>query len=138
VFGWRSDKGWRSVATLNHGVAELPDGAERYEGGMLNFPVLYAMGESIRMFLDIGPENIERRVLDLGSQVESIVRESGGNVVHPGGNIVAANWTGRDAEKLAASLKEKRIVAAARHGNLRISAHFYNNEDDLEKLRAAL
>jgi selenocysteine lyase/cysteine desulfurase len=138
VFGWRSDKGWRSVAALNHGAAELPDGAERYEGGMLNFPVLYAMGESIRMFLEIGPENIERRVLALGAQVESIVREKGGTVVHSGGNIVAANWNGRNAEQLAASLKEKRIVAAARHGNLRISAHFYNNEEDLEKLRRCL
>jgi selenocysteine lyase/cysteine desulfurase len=138
VFGWRSDKGWRSVASLNHGTAELPEGAERYEGGMLNFPVLYAMGESIRMLLELGPEKVEQRVLELGAQVQAIVRETGATVAHPGGNIIAAHWPDRDAEELYSRLKKQRIVTAARHGNLRISPHFYNLEEDLEKLRAAL
>ena len=55
VIGWRSDRGWRSVDDLSHGVPEFPDGAERYEGGMLNFPSLYGMAESVRTFLEIGP-----------------------------------------------------------------------------------
>ena len=138
VFGWRSDKGWRSVATLNHGMPELPEGAERYEGGMLNFPILYAMAEAVKMCIELGPEVIERRVLELGALVEAIVGETGGTVVHPGGNIIAARWEGRDAAGLAESLKQKGIVVAARHGNLRISPHFYNLEDDLERLREAL
>ena len=138
VFGWRSDKGWRSVASLHHGTPQLPDGAERYEGGMLNFPVLYAMGEAVRMLLELGPATVQRRVLELAGQVETIAREAGGRVIHTGSNIVAARWEDRDAIALAASLKEKGIVVAARHGNLRISPHFYNLEEDLEKLRTAL
>jgi selenocysteine lyase/cysteine desulfurase len=97
VMGWRSDKGWRSVDALVHGAPELPGAAEKYEGGMLNFPSLYALGESVRMMLEIGPERIEAR-----------------------------------------KLQEQRIVVAARHGNLRVSPHFYNTEADLEKLEAAL
>ena len=138
VFGWRSDKGWRSVASLHHGTPQLPDGAERYEGGMLNFPILYAMAEAVRMLLELGPANVERRVLELAGQVESIVRDTGAQVIHSGGNIIAARWEDRDANVLAASLREQGIIVAARHGNLRISPHFYNLEEDLEKLRAAL
>jgi len=39
---------------------------------------------------------------------------------------------------LARSLKERRILVSARHGRLRVSPHFYNDEADLETLRKAL
>jgi selenocysteine lyase/cysteine desulfurase len=35
-------------------------------------------------------------------------------------------------------LKEKRVLVAARRGHLRVSPHFYNNEQDLEMLQDAL
>jgi len=52
--------------------------------------------------------------------------------------IVAARFEGCDASGLARSLKERRVLVSARHGNLRVSAHFYNNEDDLDRLESAL
>src|SRR5580658_1361093 len=67
VIGWRSDLGWRGVDDLHHGVPQLPEGAERYEGGMLNFPSLYAMEESVRMILEIGLDRVEQRVLELAA-----------------------------------------------------------------------
>jgi len=47
-------------------------------------------------------------------------------------------FDGRDPSPLARELKEKRVLVAARHGLLRISTHFYNNDEDLERLREAL
>ena len=44
VIGWRSDKGWRSVDELHHGAPQMPEAAEKYEGGMLNFPSIYGAG----------------------------------------------------------------------------------------------
>jgi selenocysteine lyase/cysteine desulfurase len=52
--------------------------------------------------------------------------------------IVTAILPGRDARELARSLQERRILLAARHGRLRVSSHFYNDETDLETLRKAL
>src|SRR5206468_9828469 len=66
VIGWRSHKDWRRTENLHHGEAEFSDKAEKYEGGMLAFAPLYAMGASIEMMLEIGQERIERRVMDLG------------------------------------------------------------------------
>jgi selenocysteine lyase/cysteine desulfurase len=138
VIGWRSDRDWRSVDTLRHGAPEFAESAERYEGGMLNFPSLYAMAESIRLNLEIGPETIERRVLELSAAAARMLRETGASILHENSNIVAAHWPDRDASALARRLREQRIIVAARHGNLRVSPHFYNNEADLETLAAAI
>jgi selenocysteine lyase/cysteine desulfurase len=67
-----------------------------------------------------------------------LLRRSGAIVVHENTNIVAAHWPDRDASALARSLQAERIIVAARHGNLRVSPHFYNTEEDLQKLAARL
>jgi cysteine desulfurase/selenocysteine lyase len=138
VMGWRSDKGWRSVDELHHGSPKLTEAAERYEGGMLNFASIYGAAESVRMMLEIGTECIERRVLELAQMAADILRQSGASIVNQNTNIVAAHWPDRDASALARKLQQQRIIVAARHGNLRVSPHFYNTEADLETLRAAL
>ena len=138
VIGWRSDEGWRSVDDLNHGIPKFPEAAERYEGGMLNFPSLYGMAESIRMFLEIGPDRIEERVLGLAGQTADILRGKGAEIQHEGSIIVAARWRDRDASGLALQLAEKKVVVAARHGNLRVSPHFYNDESDLRALASII
>jgi selenocysteine lyase/cysteine desulfurase len=138
VIGWRSDRGWRSVNELHHGTPKMPEAAEKYEGGMLNFPSLYGMRESVRMMLEIGPDRIERRVLELAGLTAEILRRSGATIINENTNVIAANWPGRDASELARSLEAQRIMVAARHGNLRVSPHFYNNEEDLEKFKLHL
>jgi cysteine desulfurase/selenocysteine lyase len=138
VMGWRSDKGWRSVDELQHGAPQTQDAAEKYEGGMLNFPSIYGAGESVRMMLEIGLDRIEQRVLELAGMTSDVLRRSGASVMHGNTHIVAAHWPDRDASALAKKLQSQRIIVAARHGNLRVSPHFYNNEADLERLRTAL
>ncbi len=138
VIGWRSDKGWRVVDDLNAGIPDFPDAAERYEGGMLAFPSLYGMAESVRMFLELGPAAIEQRVLSLADQTAQMLRTTGATIRNTNTNIVAANWPDRDASQLALDLHAKGIIVAARHGNLRVSPHFYNTEEDIEALRRAL
>jgi len=138
VVGWRSHRGWRNVDNLHHGVPEFAESAEKYEGGMLPFALLYAMGASIEFILEIGPDAIERRVLGLAEQVREIARRLGGEPVSVDSAIVSVRFPGRDPSPLARALKEKHVLVAARHGLLRISPHFYNNESDLEQLSNAL
>jgi selenocysteine lyase/cysteine desulfurase len=35
-------------------------------------------------------------------------------------------------------LQARKVLVAARHGNLRVSPHFYNDETDLARLAEAL
>jgi len=138
VIGWRSDQGWRSVDELHHGAPKWPEAAERYEGGMLNFPSLYGLHESVRMILEIGPDLIEQRVLELAGLTAEILRCSGATILNENTHIIAAHWPGREASAIARALQTEGIIVAARHGNLRVSPHFYNTEEDLSKLETAL
>ena len=77
VVGWRSHRDWRSVDNLHHGAPEPTTRAEKYEGGMLPFALIYAMQASVEMMLEIGPALIEKRVLELAGQVRERVRNCG-------------------------------------------------------------
>jgi cysteine desulfurase / selenocysteine lyase len=138
VIGWRSHRDWRNVDNLHHGMPELPETAEKYEGGSVSFALLYAMEASLDLLLEIGPEAVERRVLDLAAQTHEIVCELGATVAYSGTPIIAARFADRDVSALARTLKEQRVVVAARRGNLRVSPHLYNNEQDLEIFGRAL
>ena len=136
--GWRSDRRWRNVGELHHGVPEPPEGAERYEAGMLPFAMLFAMEASVKLMLEIGVEEIERRVLSLAETTRTVLRSAGGDVEDQGTQIVAARFPERDVDAISARLRERRVLVAARHGYLRVSPHFYNDEEDLARLEAAL
>ena len=143
VIGWRSHRGWRDHDNLHHGAPEFKTEAEKYEGGMLTFAVLYAMAASIEMFLEIGPAAIERRVMDLVEKTRSVLREAGAVLLsdrypHYDSPIIAAQFEGTDPSALALRLEGNRVLVAARHGHLRVSPHFYNDETDLEQFAVAL
>jgi len=128
VVGWRSHRDWRNVDNLHHGVPELP----------VSFALLYAMEASLDLLLGIGPDVIERRVLDLADRIRGILRELGATLADGASPIVAARFEDRDISALARALKEQRVLVAARRGRLRVSPHLYNNEQDLEIFGRAL
>jgi selenocysteine lyase/cysteine desulfurase len=138
VVGWRSHRGWRNVDHLHHGMPEFKDAAEKYEGGGLPFTLLYAMEAVVNWMLDIGPDAIERRVLGLADATREILRRLGAFCEDTNSPIVTATWPGKDASALARALKERWVLVSARHGALRVSAHFYNNQQDLNSLEHAL
>jgi selenocysteine lyase/cysteine desulfurase len=138
VLGWRSHRDWRNVDNLHHGVPELAESAEKYEGGSVAFAVIYAMEASLDLILEIGPDVIEQRVLNLAEKTREIVRRQGARVDLCGSAIVAARFENRDVSALAKALKERGVLVSARRGNLRVSPHFYNNEQDLEMFGEAL
>lgn len=138
MVGWRSHKTWRNVDNLHHGAPEFMESGEKYEGGGLPFPLLYAMEQSIGMFHEIGPGIVEQRVTELARSARERLRELGAEAAENGSQIVAVKFAGCDPSHLARELKQRNVNVAARHGFLRVSPHFYNTEDDLEQLCAAL
>ena len=138
VVGWRSDAGWRQVGALNHGTPVFANSAEKFEGGMIPFPSLYAMGAVLRMLHDSGMEVIENRVLELAAKTRAMLLNLGAEVNTDISQIVTARFQNRDSAEIAAKLRSDKIMISARHGRLRISSHFYNNEDDIDHLRQAL
>jgi selenocysteine lyase/cysteine desulfurase len=105
---------------------------------MLPFPSIYGMGAAIDLMLQAGPAAIEARVMELAGKARAMLCGLGAEVNADESQIVTAILPGQDARELARSLKERRILVSARHGRLRISPHFYNDESDLEILGKAL
>ncbi len=143
LYSWRSHKDWRSVDHLHEGLPELPRAAMKYEGGGQNFAGIYAMGAVLEMLASLGPAEIEKRVLELAAKTRHVLRARGGILrydQHPyyDSPLVTAQFPGLDMSTLAAGLRRVCIAVAARKGNLRVSPHFFNNEDDLARLDEAL
>jgi selenocysteine lyase/cysteine desulfurase len=143
VIGWRSHNDWRNHDNLHHGAPQFKTGAEKYEGGMLTFTVLYAMAAAIEMFLQAGTERIACRVAEIAEKTRAVLRAAGAELLsdrspHYDSPIIAARFPGQDPSAIARRLQERKVLVAARHGNLRVSPHFYNHEDDLEQLAAVL
>ena len=143
LYSWRSHKDWRNVDQLHEGLPELPQAAMKYEGGGQNFAGIYAMGAVLELLHSLGAEAIEERVLELAAKTRNILRARGGILrydQHPyyDSPIVSAQFPGVDMSALAVELRRRRIAVAARKGNLRVSPHFFNDEQDLRKLDEAL
>jgi cysteine desulfurase / selenocysteine lyase len=143
VIGWRSDYDWRSVNTLHQGAPRFAETAEKYEPGMLPFPSLYSMQASVALMEELGVAAIEARVLELAGILRRELTALGAEF-YPGqpnslpSQIIAARLPDLDASTLAKSLVEQGIIISSRYGYLRISPHFYNNEEDVETLMHAL
>jgi selenocysteine lyase/cysteine desulfurase len=143
VLGWRSDKEWRNVTSLHHGAPRFGETAEKYEPGMLPFACLYAMDASLRLIEEIGIPRIEKRVLELADLLRGELAGMGAEFYHSQGEclasqIVTASLSGVDSAALAKKLSEENINISARRAYLRISPHFYNNEEDIAILIGAI
>ncbi|PWU10804.1 MAG: hypothetical protein C5B51_03750 [Terriglobia bacterium] len=138
VAGWRTHRDWRNVDNLHHGMPLLKDSAEKYEGGGLQFGLLHAMGAAVDWLVELGPERVEQRVLELARCARERLISLGASADHTESQIVAVKFPGADPSRLSQELKARRVIVAARHGFLRVSPHFYNNEQDLERLESEL
>lgn len=143
VIGWRTDREWRNVESLHQGAPRFSTSAEKYEGGMLAFPSLMAMAASMTLFEELGSAAIENRVLQLANRLRAGMIALGAEEFpsQPAtlpSQILLFQLNGIDSSGLAAKLETKRIHVSARREYLRISAHFYNDENDIDALVDAI
>jgi cysteine desulfurase/selenocysteine lyase len=101
------------------------------------------MDASLRFMEEIGIARIEKRVLELSGLLRNELAAMGADFYRSKGEclpsqIVTASLPGVDSSALAKTLAEQNINISARRAYLRISPHFYNNEDDIAVLLAAI
>jgi selenocysteine lyase/cysteine desulfurase len=139
--------GWMSMKDpYNFGryQFEFADSARRYDSGSYNLAGIYALGGAFELALEIGIENITRRVLHLTDRLTTGVRDKGYRVISSrapteASGIVAFFSDLHDPDDIQKHLQaEHRIVIAVRCGRLRSSPHFYNTEREIDQLVDAL
>jgi selenocysteine lyase/cysteine desulfurase len=114
----------------------LPEHARRYEYGTLNYEGIYALEAALDYLGGLGIENIERHNLALVAKLRSGLAQRGVKFYTPEGNrSPILSFLIDDEKTFGRQMKENRIhITARRHkeAHVRVSPHFYNNEEDLE------
>ncbi|UCE58742.1 MAG: aminotransferase class V-fold PLP-dependent enzyme [Phycisphaerales bacterium] len=119
---------------------EFQHSATRYESGSYNLPGIYALGGAIELVLELGMENISKRLLAITDRLTDGVREKGYRVVSSrvpaeASGIVAFRSDMHDHAQIRAHLEaEHRIVISVRGGRLRASPYAYNTEREIDQL----
>jgi selenocysteine lyase/cysteine desulfurase len=112
----------------------------RSELGCPPFGPIFALGAAIEYLSAIGVDKIEGRVLFLNELLTYRLAKKGFVVLSPSGSyrsgqtLVAVD----DPEKCVAFLRDKGILVTPKPQGIRISTHFYNNEEDVETVVQAL
>jgi selenocysteine lyase/cysteine desulfurase len=138
--------GWRSMKNLfdwTEMEIDFAAGAKRFESGTLNVYGIHAFGASLDLLLEAGAAAVEERVLALTERAAAGLAERGFTVIssrRPGetSGIVSAVHPRREAKDLVRELAARDVVVAARAGRFRVSPHFYNTEDEIDRMLEAL
>lgn len=138
--------GWKSVVqegNFNLIELDLKQTAARYEGGTLNKAGFIGLGASLDLFLSLGIENIAAAILDITDQACEKLTAAGAVVCSPreGENrsgIVSFELPKHDSEKFKTFCYTQSVALNCRAGRLRLSAHAYNTEEDLDRLLTAI
>jgi selenocysteine lyase/cysteine desulfurase len=138
VTGWFAQSDIFAMDTTRYDPA--PD-ARRFEMGTPPVINCYAAEAGIKVLEEVGMSLIEGRLSELTAAIVAEARSAGYTLAVPDdprrrGALITLRT--RDENALVGRLEEYNIVTSSRFGNLRISPHFYNDHDDIDRLFRAL
>ncbi len=115
--------------------------ARRFESGTPNVPNIYAAIAGLKLVNEVGIDEIEKYVRTLTSRIKQRAQEQGFRLATPEsdrlhGPQIAIKTS--DMYQLVELLKQDGIITSCRDDNLRISPHFYNNLEDIDRLFTSL
>ncbi|MGP8201601.1 MAG: aminotransferase class V-fold PLP-dependent enzyme [Limisphaerales bacterium] len=140
--------GWHNVRCPNFVAQEqlvYPSDSRRYEAGSANLLGLVGLNAAMELILEIGVENIAARLLHLRGLLAAALQEKGWTVLQAGApgrhasGIVSFYRPDTDLPALhkklmAAGIETSlRTDRAGRH-YIRISPHFYNTDEEIQRL----
>ena len=115
--------------------------ARRFESGTPPVPNLYAGLAGMKLLQSVGVDRIEAHVSEITGAIKEGAMRRGFNVVTPiepskHGAMIALR--SHMDHMLVKRLEEDNIILSCRDNNLRISPHFYNNLEDVDRLMDGL
>jgi selenocysteine lyase/cysteine desulfurase len=134
--GWTSVRHWGDFSRRD---LIWRDDACRYECGTLNTVGVYGLGAAVNLLLEVGIPNIAERVLDLTDRLRGGLLAQGHSVFGPrareeASGIVSFVPCQGGAEGLLERFFAQRVQVAARGGMIRIAPHFYNTEEEVDRV----
>lgn len=141
---------WENPAAPAVSDWTFPQTARKYEiGGTSNYTGAIALGESLGLVNEIGIENIQERVWEIGGYCMDQIESIGGTLIthrdpgRRGGIIIARLYDDLDTDRMILKkLHARNIFIAQRFtdyvGGFRISCQYFNNKQDIDTMIAAM
>jgi len=115
---------------------ELAPDARRFECGTPNTVGIYGLGAALELLMDVGSEAIEEQLRILSATLIEGLERKGYRILSHRSDT---EWSGivtfvsdrYPAEALHQILRDHKIIEALRFGGIRVSAHFYNTEEEV-------
>jgi selenocysteine lyase/cysteine desulfurase len=142
VVGWF---GTKNFFDFDRGDLHLRDDARRFETGTSTLPQAWTAAGGLSIILEVGVDAIRARNLELTRGIIERARSAGMELLSPDddsrrGGLVRVRVPGgrQGAKALLHALFERDVVLDQRGDALRISPHFFNDENDLDRCFGAL
>jgi selenocysteine lyase/cysteine desulfurase len=134
--GWMTVRHWSDFSQRD---LSWRDDARRYECGTLNTVGVYGLGAAVNLLLEVGIANIAEHILDLTDRLRSGLLAQGHSVFGPRARAEASGIVSfvprqGEAERLLEWFLAHRVQVAARGGMVRIAPHFYNTEEEIDRV----
>jgi len=137
--GWASVKPevFETVEFWDIWHLQISKTASRFEIGSPSFISFVGAAVAIQLLLDVGINNIQKRILSLTESLIDSVKSLGFRLTtpeeteHRSGIVHFLIDRARQKEE---RLRNKGIIISARSNGLRVAPHFYNTEDEIDRL----
>lgn len=134
--------GWRSTTdawNFNRSHFELRPDAGKFEEGSAAYTGIYALGAALELLHEVGMDAIGARIGELLSRLDEGLRGLGCDVgpapAHRAG-ILTFLPPGAEPRALSAYLSQHQVAHSVRRGRIRLSPHFYNTLEEMDRLVA--
>jgi selenocysteine lyase/cysteine desulfurase len=133
--GWFADEDIFAMDIYDYSPSPT---ARRFQSGTPPVPSIYAGIAGIELMEEIGIAETREHVNALNERLVAGVNGLGARVVTPERRGALICIASTDVTALVAAMADRGIVTSERDGNLRVSAHAYNTEDDIDAVLEAL
>ena len=136
--GWASVKHeiFETVDLWNNTQLVLSETARRFEIGTPSLLSYVGATAALELILKCGIEKIENRIMELTNYLIEKLKEDGFTIQTPQDSSnrsgIVNFKTSKPKEKVE-KLHQKGVIVSARMNGIRVSPHFYNTKDDLER-----
>ena len=115
----------------------LPDDARKFEvGSPLHIP-LSAFKSSLELILTVGVDNIEKHITGLLDHLLVFLQSRDFPILsslEPRHRSAILSFSAQDVRRVHTDLKKRGIYTSVREDGIRVSPHFYNTLEDMDRL----
>ena len=135
-----------AVGAMTYGTPDTPKSmsnlpkadASRYEPGTKSMVEIIAMGATLDLFSEIGMSEIYNEACRISELLQSGLRDLKYNTLGSGPILNFSPKNPNDLEVIMKKLKAGKVSYARRGPGLRLSAHAYNTEGDVQRVLSLL